>query len=155
MAQFPLRLEQYFFTEIQVRANPDFKPAGTLVGSHVDVRSNAGVIEDRTDHYFVDCVVSLDETKSENPPYFFRVNAFGILNASDPDLTDDVAKQHLVRSAGAQVLIGAIRELVAELTSRGPWGVFVVPIIPIAPPMPTAPEPQPEGTGSIKPNQAE
>jgi len=62
------------------------------------------------------------------PPYFFTINAFGVLT-TDLEMTDQLRAP--ATGLGFDLLIGAIRERLATLTSRAPWGTSVLPLIPL------------------------
>jgi len=64
--------------------------------------------------------VSLDEENADNPPYFFDVTAFGIVVVDDGMPSDEAYR--LACTTTPQTLIGAIREHLASITARGPWG---------------------------------
>jgi preprotein translocase subunit SecB len=126
MEELPLRLERYFFPHQEVRANPAHERGGKL-HNQVNVNAGVGAVEGRKGAFAIDLTISLDEDKSENPPYFFTINAFGILVAEgDSDIAN---AQELARLIGSQLLIGAARERLADLTARGPWGQFLLNLV--------------------------
>jgi preprotein translocase subunit SecB len=123
MDTFPLQLDRYFFTETVVRANPGHVPTGPSDGSLIVPTLSCSPIEGREDAFALELTVTLDESKSENPPYFFSINAFAILVAA-PDLPHEEALP-MAQESGFIMLIGAIREHLAGITARGPWGPFL------------------------------
>ncbi|MDX1252490.1 MAG: hypothetical protein IDH49_09645 [Gammaproteobacteria bacterium] len=125
----PLRLEQYFFPHQEVRANPGHDPAGKLDGTNTTTKTNISRIPDRSDAVIAECVLSLDETTSENPIYFFTLHVFGIFVAPE-GMPEDVMMQSAPRTA-IPILIGAARERLAELTARAPWGTLFLNTVPI------------------------
>lgn len=134
MSQFPLQLKQYFFTQIECIANPDYDPTGNAMGSKVDCKFAVNPVDGQEDAFGIELAVWVDADTSENPPYSFRVSAFGVLNIAQ-GTPIEVATQ-LANVTGAQILVGAVREEIARITSRGPWGAFMVPIIPLSPASP-------------------
>jgi len=128
MAEYPLQLERYFFTHQEVVANPDHIANGRKDGSQLKSEVNANLVEGRSNAFAVSVRVFLDNESSDNPPYFFHIEAFGIFVLAS-DLPSE-ASQQLATTSGA-ILIGAIRERLADLTSRGPWGGFMIPPIPV------------------------
>ncbi|MEI2782305.1 MAG: hypothetical protein V9H25_14010 [Candidatus Competibacter sp.] len=127
MDAYPWRLENYFFPHQEVRANLSHDPNGNRLGSQFTPSFSLVAIEGRTNAVGVEASVSLDEDKSDNPPYFFTISAFGILT-TDLETTDDMRTQ--AASFGINVLFGALRERLATLTSRAPWGTFVLGPVP-------------------------
>ncbi|MEW6563305.1 MAG: hypothetical protein AB1400_08770 [Pseudomonadota bacterium] len=134
MSQFPLQLKQYFFTQIECNANPEYRPEGTV---NIDSKFVAAPSEDGPGVFTAELSMWVNEETSENPPYFIKISGFCVLQAA-PDVSPEMANQLAVTS-GAQVLVGAIREEIARLTARGPWGTFMLPLIPVSPPVPQQP----------------
>jgi len=132
MDTFQLRLERYFFTESMVRANPEHDPAGERVGSKLVPTFFCKPIADRPSAYTLEMTVRLDEATSVNPPYFFSLAAFAVVVA--PPHVNPALAYEAVSGTGFNVLVGAIREHLAAITGRGPWGGFVFG--PMTPPPP-------------------
>lgn len=128
MVAYPWRLENFFFPHQEVRANLSFDPNGNRLGSQFTPSFSLVAIEGRPDAVGIEASVSLDEGKSDNPPYFFTISAFGILT-TDLEMTDDLRAQ--AAGFGINVLFGALRERLATLTARAPWGAFVLGPVPI------------------------
>lgn len=118
-----LQLERYFFPHQEVIANPEHNPAGVHDGSKVTSLMGTAPIVGRPNAYVVEVTLSLDEGASVNPPYFFTLHAFSIWTTADG--TDPEATPAVVATTGVSILIGAIREHLATLTARGPWGPFI------------------------------
>lgn len=136
MSQYPLQLKQYFFTQIECNANPDYDQAVNGIGSFIDFKFVVLPFNGQEDALGVELTIWVDEEKSTNPAYLFKISAFGILHVAE-GTTMEAATQ-LAHLTGTQILVGAIREEIAHLTSRGPWGVFMLPIIPL---IQTSPQP--------------
>jgi hypothetical protein len=77
--------------------------------------------------------VASDDEKSVNPPYRFLVEAHAIVSFNGTPLEGEAA-QRFIEAQGAPLLMGAIRERLAELTSRNPWGRFMISGIPLSEP---------------------
>lgn len=126
--KYPLRLKEYSFPVQSVRANPEFRPQDERDGAKIAISFEFGKVDD-DDVWIADLKISTDETEGTNPPYFFEIQAFGIFEM------ETGADEQVVTTSGRiacfQVLAGAIREHIATLTSRAPWGVHFVNIIPI------------------------
>lgn len=126
-----LRLERYFFTDSTVRANPEHDPSGDRNGSKILPSFSSLPIADRPGAYIAELTIKLDEETSLNPPYFFSVSAFAVVVA--PVNTEPGAAAVAVHGTCFNVLVGAIREHLAMITSRGPWGCFA--FSPLPPPL--------------------
>lgn len=128
MTDFPLRLDRYFFTEQQVIANPDYQAnSGQQVDFRVD--ASASQIEGQPGRYGITAKVESNPEKSDNPPYSFAITAFGVIATTEG--VECVLAEAQIETSAAQLLIGAIRERLAELTARGPWGTLYLDFVPI------------------------
>jgi len=129
MEKYPLLLREYYFPTQIAQANPEFDPQGDLHGTKIKLSFNFFKAEENGHVWIADMSVETDEAESVNPPYFFEIQAFGVFQS------DDEADEPLILSVGQiacnQILTGAIRERLADLTSRGPWGQHLLNIIPI------------------------
>lgn len=128
MEKYPLQLKSYSFPVQISRANQEFDPQGELNGTKT---SNSFIFvkaDDNDQTWFAQMTVATDVNESVNPPYFYEIHAFGIFQS---EIGTD---EQIINSAGQvecfQVLTGAIRERIAELTSRAPWGQHTLDIIP-------------------------
>lgn len=127
MDQYPLRLERYFFTRQEVLANPEHQQTGKKDGSAIQSDVNVFAVDERPGAYGVEVTLRLDEDASENAPYSFCIQAFAVFVQS-AELPPDQALQ-LAASTGLNMLIGAMRERLADLTGRGPWGAFMLNLV--------------------------
>jgi hypothetical protein len=124
---FPLRLEELFFPVQEVRANPDHDPQGDRTGTNLKQSFNVQPIEGQPGVFGVEMIVECDRETSRNPPYFFQLQVYGIMRIDG--VLDPAASQALVTSTGFSVLVGASRERLLELTSRAPWGRFMMGVV--------------------------
>ena len=132
MSEFPLRLENYFFTHQEVIANPEFIPDPVNHPSHIDFMVDSGItrLADHDHRYGITAYIELNKEKSNNPPYFFSITAFGIVSIKDNTQDQQVIKG-IIETSGAKLIFGAIRERLADMTARGPWGIVPIDFIPI------------------------
>ncbi|MDG4595768.1 MAG: hypothetical protein P9F75_08745 [Candidatus Contendobacter sp.] len=124
----PWRLDNYFFPHQEVRANPAHDPNGVRPHVHLSPSFQIVAIEGRPEAVGVEASIAVDESQSENPPYFFTISAFAALSTS-LEMTDQSRAQ--AAGVGINLLVGAIRERLATLTSRAPWGTFMLGPIPL------------------------
>ena len=112
------QLEHYFFTEICVRANPDFNHSEAR---KTEIRVAKNFIKDKDDpgRYGVAVRVSTEDSECNNTPYFFAIETYGYFRDEPDDIKED-SNCH----EQEQLLISAIREKLISLTARGPWGRY-------------------------------
>jgi hypothetical protein len=68
------------------------------------------------------------DDESVNAPYHFVIEAYAIV-AMDGSIGDEAADRAAANGVGMQVVVGAIRERLADLTSRAPWGRFLMGVV--------------------------
>ncbi len=124
-----LQLEDIFFPIQEVRAIAEHDPAGELRGTQITQSFEFQVLDQARQRYGVVLEISIDEEKSVNPPYSFKLQAFA--NFSVESSLDPVSALALIQANGAMILVGAVRERLLELTSRAPWGRFMLNTLPI------------------------
>lgn len=130
--EFPIRLENSFFPVQEVRAIPEHNIEETRAGSEILITHHVEELSDRNNAFGVFVTLRLDEEKSKNPPYFFELSAYGIFTIDEESEIPTEASRGMLEFSAIQILIGAIRERLASLTSRAPWGTFTLGIVPIA-----------------------
>ncbi|HEY8035627.1 MAG TPA: hypothetical protein VIF37_08565 [Methylobacter sp.] len=130
MTEFPLRLDRYFFTQQEVTANPDFVQDEDNNDIYI-IEGNAQRLVDHDHVYGITAHVELNAETSVNPPYFFSITAFGVILVKDGSV-GQAAIESIIENSGAQLLLGAIRERLADMTARGPWASINLDFIPLA-----------------------
>lgn len=130
-APLPIRLEELFFPVQEVRANPSHNPNGNRRGTAISHSVSSQLIDEKENVFGVELELSTDVERSDNPPYFFELHAYGLV-AIDPQL-DPASARSLAHTNGQLMLVGAARERLLDLTSRAPWGRFVLSAVPVAP----------------------
>lgn len=126
MKKYPLQLENYFFTHQEVIANPDFSQDASARSEN---KINFNVTKHAAGRYSIAGEIALDKDKSDNSPYYFHIAAFASISI---DEEADIGQiDALIHTAGTQLLVGVMRERLAELTSRGPWRGLHLNFVPI------------------------
>ena len=126
MMPSPLSLETYFFTKIHLDAceKAGKEPATGVLSSKVNCLQH----KQDAQKWMVTLGVSQHEDKEKGrPPYVFEVEAVGFFTV-DKQYPAEKAEV-LVRANGAAVLFGAIREMVANLSARGPFAQVNLPTV--------------------------
>ena len=126
-----LQLEELLFPLQEVRSNQGHDPAGDRAGTQLEFGQQLQKMEDQPGRYVLMVSVKTNNETSKNPPYQFSIEAYAVLNVTGA--ADQAAEQLLITSNGFPMIMGAIRERLANLTSRAPWGRFLVNSIPMNP----------------------
>jgi preprotein translocase subunit SecB len=143
MTCFPLRLEEYFFPHQSVDANPGHNPEAENDVA-LDIRVNVAQLETGDNAYGVSLAVSVAEEQSDNPPYNFSIQVFAVLSANG-EVGYETARS-FAESSVVPMLIAAVREHLASLTARGPWGPYFMKLLSIKP---TTEEPEHANTRQL------
>ncbi|MCK9468236.1 MAG: hypothetical protein M0Q49_02360 [Porticoccaceae bacterium] len=120
-----MQLKRLFYPHQEVVANPDFKQDGKLDGTHVSVTFQVTELNAENCVHAELGLATADQ--SENAPYMFNMQAFATFC-----LEPGVQMTQEVRSMAFQIMVGVIRERLAELTSRGPWNIFLLSPLPMS-----------------------
>lgn len=124
MSRSPLLLDRYFFTKISLVTNDGFNPiADTNTEAKVECGRATPVSElqspDFVPHFRVSLIVRLGPTASGGiPPYSGEFIVLGFFRVR-PDFPESEAS-NMVAVNGASLLYGAVREMAASLSARGP-----------------------------------
>ncbi len=120
-----LRLEKHFFSKIELRPNQDSKPEGV---NRIGCGLAIGKAVEDPQSYQVTLTIDLEQDPaSKEKPYYsgsFEIVGFFAVAPTfegDPD--------RLVQVSGASLLYGAVREMVCNLTARGPWPILCLPTL--------------------------
>lgn len=123
-----LQLEALHYPIQEVRANPLYDPQGAMNGSLSSLDIKQFKIEGRDDAISVEVTVSSDEENSVNHPYSYRLQGFCIITTGEA-IKEDESPAFI--TTAITIMIGAIREHLASMTSRGPWGTHLINPIPL------------------------
>ena len=127
-----LLIENLFFPTIEVRTLDKHDVNGDRSGTQLHYNQALQKL-DGENRYGVVVSVRTDDEKSINPPYRFMLEAYAIFTVSNGG-TDELAISNFILDNGTPLVIGAIRERLADLTARSPWGRFLINSIPLTEP---------------------
>jgi len=134
MRSSPLRLKELFFPQVSVKAlSPDTpeKAERELDLDDIDIRFGFD-FGDNGKTVSAGVGISTKSTAAAAPIdtrlYEVHIEVFAAFDVVSPDHKDPLAA-YLRKVAAASALIGAAREQIALMTSRGPWGVVMLPMI--------------------------
>ena len=125
------RLVDFFFPVQEVAALPTHDPKGDLAGTrpHLDIGlEQFPAAEGQPPTFGIKVRASSLDAESVNAPYHFVIEAYAIV-AMDGSIGDEAADRAAANLVGMQVVVGAIRERLADLTSRAPWGRFLMGVV--------------------------
>ena len=117
----PLQLERHFFSKVLIEAQPDGKVgAPNLLECQIEV----GQAANDPLRYQVTLLLKLLAQGGEKPCYTGEIQAIGLFRVLERWPVEK--RRSLVEANGSAVLLGAIRELVCNLTARGPWPMVTI-----------------------------
>ena len=139
LAQSPLQLKQLLFHKIHVEAArestgaesmwaPDFDFEGISITVNLMVGHHENQADDPRE-YIVRLTLSVkDEPESGKfPPYIVDVEAEGYFELQPVFEIEE--RDSIVRVNGGSVVVGAIRELITQLTARSVFGPMTLPTL--------------------------
>ena len=116
MKPSPLQLEQHFFSKISLEAHTD----GHIEADHLlNCTISIGQAEGDARRFQVEVRLQLDSPPDKKTTYTGEIWAVGLFRVLEGWPEEKTAL--LVEANGVALLFGAIRELLLNLTSRGPW----------------------------------
>ncbi len=125
MNQSGLQLERYFFVKVDIQANQQ-GPAnsGGVVTTHLEVSKD----NNDPSRYMVALTVKLAVVEGKTAPYFGEVTVLGVFHVvAGAHKTGHHKPDDLVTVNGASILYGVAREMVANVSARGPWPAVTLP----------------------------
>jgi len=151
MKDSPLKVEGYFFTHVDVRANIDFdieKLEPLDLETNIDFLRNT----EEPDLWQVTLTVDLDGEKNLLSPYTGKIEAVGVFrHAPVEDDDEDESKLRTIIGASAPaVLYSAAREMYLVVAGRGPWPAAIWPAVHFRDTIPTRPEDKSAGKRTSK-----
>jgi preprotein translocase subunit SecB len=120
-----LQLERHFFTRIDLRSIPEGKRENATQIITTVTKKRAKADPSRFQITLVARVEQAPEAKG-SPFYLGEVEIVGLFRVA-AEYSDDPDK--LAGCNGASLLFGAVRELLCNLTARGPWPMLTVATI--------------------------
>ena len=116
---FPLRLEKHYFSRVSISAL-DAKNAESATMGTTQVSLSVGKDKKNNRHYKI--ILKVRIISEQNKPLFYQgeVICIGLFWVDEKYPEAQIEK--LVAVNGSGILYGAIREMIANITARGPWG---------------------------------
>lgn len=130
MSKTPLRLENYFFTEVSLKANPNFKHEDFEDGKldfSVKSKVSGGAHKENPNKFQVTLDIKTEPLDERPLPYDASLTLVGFFDV-DQSMTT-VPATDLVRVTGSSILYSAAREFLLTIMGRGPWAPMMLPTI--------------------------
>lgn len=137
MTQSPLQLERHFFSKVQIDAGPANKPG---VANALRCELEIGQAVDDPKRFQVVLRLKLLPPPDNTASYTGEIHAVGLFKVVDGWPENRVGE--LVESNGAAFLYGSIREMVLNVTARGPWPAITLGTVTFVKPKPKLPKPE-------------
>ena len=124
-----LLLDNYFLSEIFVRANENFdtNQPMNLSANDITVESDAVKIAEDVRHWQVTLKVFYQSKNKVNAPYSFRAEAVGFFSVVE-SYPEDLA-EWLVQTNASSVLYSVAREALRNVMAIGPWKPILLPAV--------------------------
>ncbi len=125
-----LLIEEIFYPTQEVRSQNNHAVQGERAGTLLKFGRQVQKLENQPGKYALAVSVGSDDEKSRNPPYHFVIEAYAIVTIGGTPLEGEAAEKFILTN-GLPLLMGAIRERLADITARAPWGRFLVNALPL------------------------
>lgn len=128
----PVECKNYVVLEAHMDVNTAFdaeKPL-ELVLSDLEIQHSLHQGEDKPNEGIVRVQVEMKQDEKKNVPYHVRVHLAG--NFSIASAFPEEKKALFLKTNGASILYGVARELIRDLTSRGPHSQILLPTVSFA-----------------------
>jgi preprotein translocase subunit SecB len=127
MKPAPIQLTDYFLTDLHVSANPKFdsKQDVPLEFKHFEVVLEAAPVAEEKRDWQVSLKLRHQPPAEANIPYRFSAEMVGkfIVHPTYPE----GRIERFVKTNGASMLFGALREIIRATTARGPYPPLILP----------------------------
>jgi preprotein translocase subunit SecB len=124
MKKSPLQLKGLFFVKVAVEAGPELDAAAEC---DIETKHFVDRLEKADRTWNILLSVTTKPPKEKKAPYTIDVEVYGRFQVSDDWPKEKTVA--LVYANGTSLLYGAVREMVANLTARGPHGMVVLPTL--------------------------
>jgi hypothetical protein len=120
-----IQFEDMLFPVLEMRTNTKHDPKGERAGTQLLINHQLTKLGGGEHRYGLAAALASDNEKSVNPPYQFAVEVYAIIIVQNSTLDAEAEAKQVVAN-GLSILMGNMRERVAELTARAPWGRFLI-----------------------------
>ena len=128
-APSPFHLEELYFPVQELRALPGHDANGNRQGTNITLSKAVQPVADAGQAYWFTLTVISNDATSVNAAYSFRVEAAALFRCTEAMLTS-ADRMRALEAVALPVVLGAVRERIAEMSSRAPWGRYLVNLLP-------------------------
>jgi len=123
----PIQLTDYFLTDLRLSANPKFdaKQEVSISFDNFEVTIEASHAPKSKRDWQICLKLNHQPPAGANVPYRFNAEIVGFLLVH-PEFPEDRIER-LVKTNGASMLFGALREIIRDSTARGPYSALFLP----------------------------
>jgi preprotein translocase subunit SecB len=133
MDSAPLQLKYYFVTDLLIKARHDYNLEKDrkydIKDFHSDIKYSKKKEYPRIRQ--VSLKLLYKPQKNDNMPYEFNINVIGFFEISSKLPESEV--ENMVGFNAPAMLYSAAREIIANISGRGPWGPFLLPTVSFMP----------------------
>lgn len=129
-----IQIDDLLYPTLEVRTVSGHDPRGDRAGTVLKFGRKVQKFEGQPGKYELMVTVSSDDEKSKNTPYAFKIDAYALVSIGGAALEGDAASAFIFAN-GMPIVMGAIRERLAEATARMPWGRFLINAVPMTEPL--------------------
>ena len=125
----PLQLERYFITDLHFSANSKFDESKEALFKCDYIEVKTAVVKDakESNKWQITLNIKFQPSAEANIPYSYSLEMVGLFETASEFPADKV--ERLVKTNGSTMLYGVAREVVRELTSKGPRDGPVLPSV--------------------------
>lgn len=123
----PLQLSRYFVTDLHFTVQPKFDPQKELGLTNDDFVIEPGVLclGENQREWQVSLRVKQQAKPDGNIPYAFSVEVISFFEVADGFPKERI--QRMVETNAPSILYGILREVVRDITTRGPYAGLMLP----------------------------
>lgn len=128
MKPSPLELESYMFTRIHMDACDDQECLENEGAGQFQVNTHCQQHNEDLSRWMVTIRVSVSQKDGEQcPPYALDIEVVGFFQVAEEYPAEK--KAPMVKANAPAVLFGAVREMIANITARGPYPKLDLPAV--------------------------
>jgi hypothetical protein len=125
-----LQIEEILYPTLEVRSQGNHNVQGERAGTLLKFGRQVRKLDNQPGKYALVVSVGSDDENSRNPPYKFLIEGYAIVTIGGTALEGEAADQFILTN-GLPMMMGAIRDRLADMTARAPWGRFLINAIPL------------------------
>lgn len=116
------------YPSIIIEANPEHDPESPAIDFECEIGNSCRLDDDQKTIHLVISYAS-DDSAEKNLSYNIKLRFYASFSISKRISEIPKKTQSEILEDIASLAIGSIRETIASITSRGPWGTYLVPFI--------------------------